>query len=230
MKSEKAIRVCVIALICAALVYSCASAQKAVPQVVQGIIFDLDKTPVAGATVELIQGLKLISARTDSRGRFTFVDISLGSYRLQVSKHSYETLAIDIEVNDYQDVIYMQLASYWQLLDAAASSLGMKEWGDADSYLSRAHAIQERSATELFLIASLADKRGDTMAGIAAIKEAIILDDRSPFLWLFLADLSEKAKLGPEVVAEALRKFLDLKYDASAAERLKVLLERIVQK
>lgn len=195
--------------------------QKPVQGSLQGIVFDLDKTPVSGARIALKRDGLVLEAETDSQGRFSIPDTSKGEYDLSFSKPMYEQHTWPLQVNDYMDVLYLQTSSYWQLLDAGADALGKKQWGEAEEYLNRASTIQKESPTGLFLKAALEEKRGDTTAAIADVEAAIKMDDKAAYLWLYLADLYQDGKAendgGKELIA--LRRYLELRNDPVVAER-----------
>ena len=185
-----------------------------------GVVYDLDKAPVGEANIKLTSGKTNLSSTTNSQGRFTFSDIQVGTYTLSFSKGMYESNSWDVSVTDFVDAVYLQTASYWQLLDAALDALGRKEWGEAAEYLKRGKTIQERSATALFLQAVLDENKGDYQAAIQGIRDALAIDARSPHLWLYLADLYEHSAADSKLRAEALSKYLELKDDPAASERL----------
>lgn len=194
--------------------------------IIQGVVFDLDKTPVAGALIELRgDGLRL-SAITDAQGRFTFDAVKIGDYVIQFSKPMYEKLERRIRLSDFTEVLYIQASGYWQLLDAALSALGAKDLGKAEEYLNRARTLQETSSTALFLEAVLAEKRGDYAIALSRLEEAIAIDQRSPYLWLYLADLCERSGSDPAKAIAALEKYLELRDDPAAAARLDGLRTR----
>ncbi len=201
---------------------SCRSAPKdaSTAPFLQGVVFDLDKTPVAGALIELEGcGMKL-HASTDAQGRFSFGDVELGDYEITFSKQMYEKLSRRIEVRDFTEVLYIQAAGYWQLLDAALSALGSKDLGRAEEYLNRARTIQETSSTALFLEGVLSEKRGDYSVALRKLEEATAIDPRSAYLWLYLADLCERSGADPTMTITALEKYLVLRDDPAAAARL----------
>jgi tetratricopeptide (TPR) repeat protein len=185
-----------------------------------GVVYDLDKTPVAAANIRIISGDKSQTAVTDVQGRFTFSSIEVGTYSLSFSKAMYETHSWTFEITDFTDALYLQTASYWQLLDSALDSLGRKEWNEASEYLSRARTIQDASTTSLFLEAVLNEKKGDIAAAEECIKRALDIDNNSAYLWLYIADLYEGSSASEEKIIEALTRYLELRDDPVAAERL----------
>jgi hypothetical protein len=186
-----------------------------------GIVFDLDKAPVSGARIALKREGIVLEAETDNQGRFSIPEISKGEYRLTFSKPMYEQHTWPLQVNDFMDVLYLQTASYWQLLDAGADALGKKQWGEAEEYLNRASTIQEESPTGLFLKAVLEEKRGDPSAAIVDVEAATKLDDKAAYLWLYLADLYEETNVENGEIATVLRLYLDQKNDPSVEEKYK---------
>jgi hypothetical protein len=208
------------------LLSACKSAPKPKPPIrgdLEGVVYDLDKAPVGGALIELARGDSRLSATTDAQGRFSFQAIEEGEYSLSFSKGMYETRSWPLEVRDFAEAVYLQTAGYWQLLDAALDALGRKEWAEAGGYLERAGTILEKSTTSLFLQAVLDEKGGKAQAAIEGIKAALGMDARSPHLWLYLADLYERSGADKALIMEALTRYLELRDDPLAAERLSLL-------
>jgi len=55
------------------------------------------------------------------------------------------------------------------------------------------------------------------------VLEWLVLDPRSPYLWLYLADLSERSGAPKEKTAGALERYLALRDDPAAEQRRKKL-------
>jgi tetratricopeptide (TPR) repeat protein len=190
---------------------------------IQGVVFDLDKAPVNDAHIELQGPNSTVTAITDSQGRFTLSGLTVGDYSLSFSKTMYERRTWPVSFYDFTNVFYLQTASYWQLLDAALASLGEKEYNSADDYLQRAKNILEKSSTSLFLLGVLAERRGDIASAISDLETAVTLDEKSPYLWLYLADLYEHNDGLREKTVNALDKYLNLRDDPSVEERRKAI-------
>lgn len=205
--------------------FSCASTPSPASGAVQGIIFDLGKAPLADATATLTAEALSYSAQSDTRGRFTIYGVPSGRYSLRIEKACYEPREWDIEIGNDCDVIYVQVSSYWQLLDAAATAIGNREWGKADDFIVRASGIQAQTVTELFLTAVLSDKRGNIGAAMTSIEKALAIDNASAYLWLYLADLHQKNQSDQQKTVDALRRYLELKNDPTVEARLNMLEE-----
>ena len=188
-----------------------------------GVVYDLDRVPVNGAKICLSNQDQHYEATTDTQGRFTILNITEGSYSLSFSKGMYEKRNWNVDISDFSEALYLQTAGYWQLLDAALDALGRKEWQEASEYLMRGESIQAESTTSLFLQAVLHEKRDNIPAAIEDVKAAIVIDDHSPHLWLYLADLYERSKADCALSIEALTRYLELRDDPLAVERLSKL-------
>jgi tetratricopeptide (TPR) repeat protein len=189
----------------------------------QGVVFDLDKTPVSGALVELSGAGGAVSATTDSQGRFSIPGLAAGDYELSFSKAMYERRSWPVALNDFTEVLYLKAAGYWQLLDSALAALGRRDSGEAEEFLERAGTILDRSSTALFLEGVLAERRSDYAAAIGDLEAASALDPRSPYLWLYLADLCERSGAPKERTAGALDRYVELRDDPAAEERRREL-------
>jgi tetratricopeptide (TPR) repeat protein len=66
----------------------------------------------------------------------------------------------------------------------------------------------------------LNEKKGDIAAAEECIKRALDIDNNSAYLWLYIADLYEGSSASEEKIIEALTRYLELRDDPVAAERL----------
>jgi hypothetical protein len=217
------------ACICALCLLAVGCQTKPKPKVdvgsLQGVVFALDKAPVSGALIELECQSGKVSVVTDSQGRFTIPDLAAGEYTLSFSKLMYESRNWPIALYDFSEAVYLQAAGYWQLLDAALASLGKKELGEAEDYITRAKSIQDTSPTSLFLEGILAERHRDYTSAIGDLEAAVALDACSPYLWLYLADLYQRSGAGEMKEAKALDKYLALRDDPGVEERRKHILQ-----
>lgn len=83
---------------------------------ISGYIYDVNKQPVIAATIRLGE----LETQTDHQGYFSFVKLSVGKYRLQVSALGYANKEISLEkLNGQQMIVEVQLLQQANMLDEA---------------------------------------------------------------------------------------------------------------
>jgi uncharacterized membrane protein len=67
--------------------------------ILQGVVTDIDRRPVAGAKITARQSSGAVSVRTGSEGIYLFRDLKPGKYRVMVSKAGFEGISRDLSVS-----------------------------------------------------------------------------------------------------------------------------------
>jgi hypothetical protein len=127
---------------------------------------------------------------------------------------------------DPSHVLYLHMLSGDQLLAEAEAALGNKDWNGAETFLSRALAAGAETLPAEYLRAILARSREQYTEAHAILKTLTETEKKTPYLWLFFADLCQYHLDRPEEAAEYLAKFLALRHDADVEQRLKKLREQ----
>lgn len=126
--------VCVFALFCA----GCKTASLLYGVDVNGMVYDFDNRPVAGYYVTLNDDLAVV---TDITGRFTFEKVKLGDYLLKGESSDYEAFEGSVSIYNRQQVIYLRIPSFSQLIQLTDKTLEEGKVSEAEQFLNRAAAM-----------------------------------------------------------------------------------------
>lgn len=126
----------------------------------RGMVYDLERQPVSDTTIELTIDGKATLRITDLHGRFGFAETPFGIVSVRIAKPGYEPFVWEFRYNDAAQVLYIQLASADQLLEAAAQSLEQRNWLEFDDFLARARAAGPQNQQTLVLEATGLERRG----------------------------------------------------------------------
>jgi lipopolysaccharide biosynthesis regulator YciM len=127
---------------------------------------------------------------------------------------------------DPSHVLYLHMFSGDQLLAEAEAALGSKDWNGAEVFLSRALAAGAETLPAEYLRAILARGREQYGEAHIILKTLTETEKKTPYLWLFLADLCQYHLNRPGEAGEYLAKFLTLRHDVDVEQRLKKLREK----
>ena len=150
--------------LCLVALAGCATGPLVKPNHIQGdlrgMVYDLDRQPLADATISIAGGIKPEAVITDLHGRFGMGTVPFGPLTLRVVKAGYESLNWDFRFSEESQVLYLQLASSDQLLGRAAAALEKKEWREFYAYLDRAKILAPGSLQGLILSATASEQQG----------------------------------------------------------------------
>jgi hypothetical protein len=134
----------------------------------KGMVYDLDRQPVADAVVSLAGSATKVT--TDIHGRFAMANVALGDVELTVAKTGFESLDWKFRFQDATSIVYTQLASFDQLVALAANGVEKKDWAAFRGYADRAAAVQARTVTLAVLEATALEKQGERDQAIAVLE------------------------------------------------------------
>jgi hypothetical protein len=153
---------------------------------VNGMIYDFTNRPVPNYTIHL--GDKY-SSITDINGRFFISRVPAGAYSIKGEGAGYESYQGDILINDREQIVYLRVPSFSQLLDLADNALSKNQLSEAESYVWRADHIGELTTELLFYMAVIKFRQKDYAAAIDHLKTAIKLGSTDIYVEKFLNDL-----------------------------------------
>jgi tetratricopeptide (TPR) repeat protein len=206
------------------VLFSCASSPAKKPsQGLYGMIYDGNNRPVKEVKVYVGNAFSAVS---DIHGHFSLANLKTGkNYRIRACKENYEEAGIDVYYADPSMVLYISMSHRDQLLGQAEQALRDKDWALAESLLSRADAAGGPYSPTQYLRGILAFHRGEYDAALGILLKLGETEKNAPYLWLFIADLYQYHLGDKEQAAAFLNKFLEAKYDAGLAARVRELIE-----
>jgi len=186
----------------------------------EGMIYDRENRPVAGAEV-FLDGQLL--ARSDINGRFCLGEPRFGAHRVEVAKKGYEGASFALDYRDATQVVYAKLVSAAQLVAAARTAAQFRRWSESLALLDRAEALGEPDPAARYLRALVLFRRGDSEAA-KDLLEAILADGfDEPYVHLFLADICQYRLEDARQAATHLERYLAERGDPDAEKRLEAL-------
>ncbi len=123
-----------------------------------GVIYSTDNVPCPEATISIYSddetATKLQPVQkvvSDINGRFMVPEVQKGRHEIIITKEGFEEGKITFDFLDMTKVFYIQMKSLESLLDDAEKSLDKRELQDAEVYIERALAIDDKSLEALYL-------------------------------------------------------------------------------
>jgi predicted Zn-dependent protease len=214
-----------MAAIMVLFLFSCASGpvSKNKTQALYGMIYDRSNRPVSNVSIYIDGKYR---ASSDIQGHFTIPEIKpKAQYAVSAKKTDYETVDMTIAYTDPSHVLYINMLSGDQLLTEAGEAIRDKKWHEAASLLSRARDAGANHSSTQFLRSILAWKReqyGEALSILTALTET---ERNAPYLYLFIADISQYHTGDTTQAKASLKKFLELRYDSDVEKRLRALEE-----
>jgi len=183
----------------------------------KGMIYDLDRQPLADASVEVV-GRGPAPVITDLHGRFGLGPVAFGPLSLRVSKAGYESLNWQFRFFEGSQVMYLQLASTDQLLSRAAAALEKREWRDFQNNLDRAKALDPQSLQAEILEATGLELRGRAGEALQLL-ESRPADQPILAVELLLGDLYDQTGHRDQALIHW-KKALEIKEDAAVRAKV----------
>ncbi len=182
--------------------------------------YDERNEPCAGARLEIDRSP---GPTTDLSGRFEVRELSRGPHKIALAKPGYERLEVEFDFYDMNQVLYLKVVSLEDLLNRIEAALADRRLADAESLVIRAEAVSPGQADVRYLRAILALKSGDPPRAAQLLEQMAADGERSPAIYLTLADIYELT-LGDRAKAMAsLAVYLKLQEDSAARARLDAL-------
>jgi len=184
----------------------------------KGMVYDLDRQPLADASVEVMGGRGPAPVITDLHGRFGLGPVAFGPMTLKVTKAGYESLSWQFRFIEGSQVVYLQLASTDQLLARAAVALEKKEWREFQDNLDRAKVLEPQSLQAKILEATGLQFRGRVDEAVKLLESH---HSERPILAveLLLGDLYDAAGRRDQALIHW-KKALDIKEDAAVRAKV----------
>lgn len=191
-------------------------------------VFNGRNRALPGVTVTLTSEKgKVHSAQTDITGKVIFPDIPFGPYQAAFTLDAYEMVEFSFEFLRPDQALYGRLYSVDSLLENSQAAIDKQDWGEAESWLKRAEALDSRPVLAGFLRAILLWKQGNPADAVRYLERLALQHETMPAeVTLFTADLYQYDLDKSEKAIEFLDLYLQQVDDAAVAER-RVNLDQI---
>ena len=153
---------------------------------INGMVYDFDNRPVAGYHLKLNDDLEVV---TDITGRFTFEKVKLGEYLLTGESNRYETYEGKIIIYDQDQVIYLRIPSFSQLINLTDKALEANNLQEAEGFLKRAAALNIQDIDVMIYEAVLAYRYYNIEQAIRKIEQIKVNGYRNEWLDRFYDEL-----------------------------------------
>ena len=152
------------------------------------MVYDFDNRPVAGYHLKLNNDLEVV---TDITGRFTFEKVKLGEYMLTGESSRYEAYEGKIVIYDQDQVIYLRIPSFLQLINLTDKALEENNLQEAEGFLKRASVMNSKDIDVMIYEAVLAYRYYNIEEAIRKIEQVKINGYRSEWLDRFYDELQK---------------------------------------
>ena len=125
---------------------------------INGMVYDFDNRPVAGYHLKLNNDLEVV---TDITGRFTFEKVKIGEYVLKGQSNAFEPYEGQVTIYDQNQVLYLRVPSFSQLINRTDKALEEDNLQEAETFLTRAVAMNSEHIDSLLYGAILAYRKNN---------------------------------------------------------------------
>jgi hypothetical protein len=153
---------------------------------VNGMIYDFTNRPISNYTIHI--GEKYWST-TDINGRFLISNVPVGEYIINGEGNGYESYQGDVLVKDREQIIYIRVPSFSQLLDLVDLALSKNQLDEAENYIWRANLAGGFTTELLFYMAVIKYRQKDYSSAIINLRTAIDLGSTDIYVIKFLNDI-----------------------------------------
>jgi hypothetical protein len=193
------------------------------PEVIYGMVYDLDNKQVQGVEVYVD---KVLTAVSNINGRFSIPKRAFGKYDFVFKKEGYEVLTITLEYTDPTQIIYVKLSSADQLLVKAELAVETRRWDEAEQLIDRVLAVNPKTAPASYLKAVVKYRTGNNEAARGILESLIASDYREPSIRLFLADIYQYKLNDPAAAKSQLSEYLKLRTDPEMEKRRNAIADQ----
>ena len=155
---------------------------------INGMVYDFDNRPVPGYRLELNKDLTVV---TDITGRFTFEKVKLGDYVLTGESTVYEPYEGTISIYNPEQVIYLRIPSFSQLLNLTDKALEDGNVSEAEQFLHRAATMDEEHIDVLLYKAVLEYRKNNIERAMRAIERVKVKGYRADWVDKFYYELQK---------------------------------------
>jgi tetratricopeptide (TPR) repeat protein len=185
-----------------------------------GMIYDYDNKPCSNSLVT-VDGQE--GPRSDINGRFITKPLSKGEHRITIEKEGYEPVPIVFQFLNRNQVLYVRMISFNQLLKELESAIEGGRWDEAHKLIERAEKIKRDDTVENYLKAMFFKERGFFEDAIEVLNGIIAMGFREPHVYLSLADIYQYQLNDAAHASKYLEEFLKSKRSREVEKRLESL-------
>jgi predicted Zn-dependent protease len=151
-----------------------------------GMVYDFDNQPCSGARIVLDDEE---GPQTDINGRFIIGSLSSGEYKIQVKKEGYEELTANFKFSNKNQVLYLRIISFNQLLRKAEYALEKKRLKETGELIQRVEAIDADDPVAMYLKALYLLECRKPEEAVKILNKILAKGYSEPVVYITLADI-----------------------------------------
>jgi tetratricopeptide (TPR) repeat protein len=189
-----------------------------------GMIYDYENRPCSEVQVT-IDGKE--GPTSDINGRFIIQSLTRGEHQMTFTKDGFETESLRFNFLNRNQVLYVRMISFGQLLEKAETSLSLQQWEQAYDFIRRAENIKEGDPLAGYLYAILLKERGRAREAADVLRGILGTGFTGPYVYLALADIYQYQLHEPDEAVHYLKEYLNIESNREVQKRLEELQSEI---
>lgn len=185
-----------------------------------GMIYDYDNTPCANVRMRIDGADGPVSG---INGRFIVQSLSRGEHRIVFTKEGYETESLSFQFLNKNQVLYVRMISFEQLLEKAEDAIEYHQWEEGDELLKRAEQIKGNDPLARYLKAVLLKEKGEAEKAVEILLEILRSGFKGPYVYLALGDLYQYQLQDIPEAVRYIEEYLKLEANREVQKRLEEL-------
>ncbi len=224
---HRAVHVALVFLLCT--IFSCTTLKQESVYDFQtaplfGMIYDYDNKPCPDVKT-IVDGEE--GPTSDINGRFVIQAVSKGKHRVSCTKDGYEKVSMTFQFSSRNQVLYVRMISFNQLLDSAEKAIEDQRWEEGKNLIQRAEQIKQNDPLALYLKAILLKERGEAQKAVEVLLSVVNSGFRGPYVYVALADIYQYQLSDFHNAAQYLEEYLKMEFNWEAQKRLEELRRKI---
>lgn len=185
-----------------------------------GMVYDFDNQPCSGALIIFDDEE---GPQTDINGRFVIGFLSSGEHKVQVKKEGYEELTANFKFSSKNQVLYLRVISFNQLLRKTEYALEKKRLKETGELIKRLEAINADDPVAMYLKAVYLLECRKPEEAVIILNTILAKGYSEPVVYITLADIYQYRIDDTNKAISNLEKYLQIQRNNKVEKRLEAL-------
>lgn len=185
-----------------------------------GMVYDFNNQPCSGALIILDDEE---GPQTDINGRFVIGYLPGGEHKVQVKKEGYEELTTIFKFSNKDQVLYLRIISFNQLLRKTEYALEKKRLKETGELLKRVEAINSDDPVAMYLKAIYLMECRKPEEAVTILNKILDKGYSEPVIYITLADIYQYRINDAKKALSNLEKHLQIQRSDKIEKRLEAL-------
>jgi len=185
-----------------------------------GMVYDFDNQPCSGALIILDDEE---GPQTDINGRFVIGRLPSGEHKVQVKKEGYEELTANFKFSNKNQVLYLRVISFNQLLRKTEDALENKRLKETGELIKRVEAINADDPVAMYLKAVYLLECRKPEEAVIILNKILAEGYSEPVVYITLADIYQYRINDAKKALANLEKYLQIQRNDNIEKRLQAL-------